>query len=214
MKPWGPDRLRTQLDFRDFTFIARQVNGSGVEDWMLEPAARDELLDAPELFNAITQDKPLILMLSQRLFFYVFIRSFLRERGLQERCLADFLGLVLRQWTYLNRGVHKIVPSGQAIMYWIDHTAAIRSWEASLGLANYALLQSTIGEAFVLRRQARRGAPGPAYYSGIAKNLYSEACVSCAQDKACTLEPVLQLLLEAYEDVTESLRNLLRDLHV
>lgn len=212
MKAWGPDSLRTQLDIRDLSFVAKHVNGAAFEPWMLDSDARDTLLDAAVLFHAITREGQ-ILEVSQKLFFYVLVRHYLRKIGLDDRSLADFLGLALEQWTRLSQGAHKIVPRGHPAVYWVDHVAVMRSWDQSVALANYLLCQQSFAANFIDFRRERRGAPGASYYAHVSRGLYEDASRSCPLEYGCGFTNVLETLVDSYEGVLIALRRMIREFH-
>jgi hypothetical protein len=110
-----PTPCRARLQPRDFEFISATLAGSAEERGFLvslfeEPAALDAILENDRLFRAV-MELPMPLSISPELYFFVLVRRSLKEAGIDDLEIADYVAATLADQSGGALGSH---PSGRA----------------------------------------------------------------------------------------------------
>src|SRR3954469_8491898 len=104
----------------------------------------DSLLDAPELLERLLTVHSMLLP-SEALFFYVLVRHALRQSGLEDRDVADYLAALLLEFGQRDRAWRVDWNDDQRHRYLVDiladleSTTGDRRFKVMLHLGNYAL---------------------------------------------------------------------------
>lgn len=147
---------------------------------LADPEEIDRILDSERLFITVLESGG-YLRLSTRLFFYLSVRRALRDRGMDDRDLADYLACMLAEFSQREKLLHPFGPEAGPMLLGIDYLArleaAARSQQFHLHAAagNHYLFMTSFFAAFIEKRRLRRGAPGVEYYQSIGRRSYAEA---------------------------------------
>ncbi|MEM8549221.1 MAG: hypothetical protein AAGF10_00370 [Verrucomicrobiota bacterium] len=192
---------RQRLTEDDYTFIS-----SGTDITADSGAAFvDELLDQPFVRERLLES-PCVERVSPQLYFYVLARCVLREAGIDDRALADYLGALL----VLNLESQR---EQTAVPYVVDHMMRISEARGAerffhiVELAERLLFLTGLFPHYLEQRSERRGAPSLHYYAQISRSHYRAASGhSLAQEYE--LAAVYALIAEAHDAMRHALNQL------
>src|ERR1041385_9189990 len=120
---------RAQLTSNDFQFLVetlarKSTDRSSLQTLIRDPSALDELLDHDAVLDALLNRRG-CLHISPHLDFYVIARRVLRNAGIEDRMVADYLGEMLKEFADTNR-LHGLTSRpGQQFEYISDLLAII-----------------------------------------------------------------------------------------
>ena len=128
------------------------------------------LLDHPETLAAVLATRR-VTTIPPKLTFYVMVRHTLRESGLDDPTLADYVAALLVEFTVEGRA-HKIARHDDVTYrYLVDIVADLegerterRQFLLRAHLGNYSLWLTGLFPDYVIARLHRRGAPGLEFY--------------------------------------------------
>ena len=170
---------RQRFSETDLTFTAR-VTGEAVSvgELATDAARRDALLDRPEIFDRVVTGEE-IVNLTRYYYFYVLVRHFTRDAGLDDRALADYLASLLAEALDGPRfGGADDAATVTPVFYVSDalqrihETSYPQRFFLMARLADQTLLLTGIFPRYVERRRARRAAPGVEFYASVGKTHY------------------------------------------
>lgn len=182
-----PHSCRARLQRRDFRFIAQVltgVRGGGEMDALIR-LTRDEdaltqVLDDPQLLNAVLT-VPIAISISAELYFYVLVRHALKEAGIADAALADYVAATLAEYSKGNPLKPEEGEPFENVTYHVDFLEAINSanphdrFFLEVRCGNQFLMLSGLFPSFLERREQRRGAPGIGYYEMVASESFRHA---------------------------------------
>ncbi|MEM7147622.1 MAG: hypothetical protein AAF591_21085 [Verrucomicrobiota bacterium] len=170
MKAVVPRSCRRRLEGRDFRFIAEALTGGVEQRGYLETVMQDE-----ESLNAVLEDERLLravlelaypVDISVNLYFYVLVRHSLKEAGIEEVSVADYVAATLGEYAQGN-------PFGLAggepavdFSYHVDFMEALdraNDYDRFLlhvHCGNHFMFLTGLFPRYLARRSERRGAPG------------------------------------------------------
>jgi hypothetical protein len=181
-----PTPCRARLQPRDFEFISATLAGSAEERGFLfslfeEPAALDAILENDRLFRAV-MELPMPLSISPELYFFVLVRRSLKEAGIDDVEIADYVAATLADESGGALGSH---PSGRApdadFTYHVDiiermnDASPCERFFLEVQCGNRFLVLTGLFPRFLERRAERRGAPGLSYYESVARHSFQTA---------------------------------------
>lgn len=175
----------------------------------LETEGPDPLLDSPDLAEGLLATRT-IMVPSEALFFYVIVRHALREAGVEDRDLADYLAALLLEFGRRDRARRIDWHDDQSHQYLIDILADLdasqgeRRFQVMLHLGNYALWLGGLFPQYIEARRVRRGGPNLGYYDGLGRRGYSLAAEHALADRF-QLDGVLHTAAECYPLIREAL---------
>ncbi|GHB93577.1 hypothetical protein [Cerasicoccus arenae] len=177
---------RDGLTNADLAFLQSVLtpDGSAAEALLTliaDPAMRDELLDLPEVFQAVLE-QPLPITISPRLYFFVLVRHRFVESGLEDRELADYVASLMAN----SMATSRVFDTGQgnarqAPFYAIDDMSRIQSagfcerFYLTVCLAEKSLVVTGLFRPHLDYRATYRGAPNLRYYENIGQAHYRAA---------------------------------------
>lgn len=175
---------RAQFTAADFDFVAEVLSREGssrisLVELLSDPECRDEMLDHEAIIRALLRRDGQVRV-SQQLYFYVLTRAVLRQQGIQDRELADYVSAILWKFSKTQRlqSPHEKLPHQfNYIVEMLEALANASAAEAFLirvHVGNYALFLSGMFHAWVERRQ-RRGAPDFSFYEDIGRSSFRTA---------------------------------------
>ncbi len=175
---------RERFTADDFDFIVRTLSRSERDsitlvDLLTDAEARDALLDDPRLFATMLEHGA-PLSISPQLYFYVLIRHVLKQTGLNDRLVSDYVASLLEcfsQTTRLRAPGHE--GEEGPVQYVSDMLVALRKASPQMSflirahMGNYALFITGIFRETVESR-SQRGAPDLSFYEDVGRASYRE----------------------------------------
>src|SRR5688572_19588249 len=98
---------RDRFTADDFQFIVRTLarserDSNTLVDLLTDAEARDALLDDPRLFATVLEHHG-PLSISPQLYFYLLIRHVLKETGLNDRAVSDYVASMMERFSDASR---------------------------------------------------------------------------------------------------------------
>ena len=207
---------RARFVAADFDFIVRtlarsQTDAVSLVDLLSDEGTRDSILDHPRLVEAILSH-PAQLRISSQFYFYVLARNVLREAGIDDRKLCDYVGSLLETFSRANQLHNSEEIANRAHEYISDMLIALQrltSHEAFLlraHIGNYSLFISGIFHENTQRRSLR-GGPALKFYEEVGRTNY-QLVAGHETARRCELADVFEELAERFRDVRLALNDL------
>lgn len=207
---------RDRFTAEDFSFVVRTLARSARDsvnlvDLLTDAEARDAILDNPQLFQSVLEDGA-PLRISPQLYFYVLIRHVLKETGLNDRVLSDYVASLLETFSDAARMRSPADGSDGPIQYLSDMLVALRrasptqTFLIRAHVGNYALFISGIFLETVESR-SQRGAPDVSYYEDVGSANF-KAAAGHQVARTAALTDVLALLGDRFGEVRRALNRL------
>ena len=182
---------RTRFTAPDFDFIVRVLSHSQKDAVSLvrlltDADTRDSVLDHAALADAILSQNG-HLSISPQFYFYVLTRSVLRQSGMDDRALCDYLAVAAR--IHAQRRPCGIPVAGpgagdaaqRGAVYVSDLLNALRerrpvqAFFLRARLGDHTLFLTGMFPGNIERRRSRRGAPGCSFYEEMGRASYRAA---------------------------------------
>lgn len=207
---------RERFTAADFEFVVRtlarsQIDHVSLVDLLSDAETRDSVLDHPHLVNAILSDAG-HLHISSQFYFYVLARHVLRQAGISDRKLCDYIGSLLETFSHANRLVAPDKIDNRGRQYISDMLIALnratpeQAFLLRAHAGNYSLFISGIFHENTQRRSLR-GAPDIEFYEQIGRTNY-QLVASHATARRCELNDVFTGLADRFHDVRLALNQL------
>jgi hypothetical protein len=208
---------RARFTAADFDFVLRTLARSQDEhvsliDLLADAGTRDSILDSPRLVDAILSHGGQ-LRISSQFYFYVLARHVLRDAGISDRKLCDYVGSLLEKFSRVTflQAPHQSgnESSRQYISDMLIALSRATPEEAFLLRAyvgNYSLFISGIFHENTQQRSLR-GAPNLAFYEQVGRRNY-HLLSSHATARRCELNDVYAELADRFHDVRVALNDL------
>jgi hypothetical protein len=169
---------RDRFTAEDFSFIVRTLGKSRADSISLtqllsDQESRDSILDHELLFQAILSDTA-HLSISPQLYFYVLTRHVLKESGMPDRRLSDYIASLLETFSRTARLKSPADGAARPIQYLSDLMLALRgaspvqTFLIRAHVGNYSLFLSGVFPGAVQRR-SERGAPDIGFYEEMGR---------------------------------------------
>lgn len=171
----------------------------------------DALLDAPELLERLLAVRSLLVP-SDHLFFYVLVRHALREGGLDDRDLADYVASMLLVFGQRDRAWRVDWHDDHRHQYLVDilqdleATTGERRFRVLAHLGNYALWLAGVFPDYINARRVRRGGPELGYYEQLGRRGFSLASDHALAD-AYGLDGIFRAAAERFPAVRAALNS-------
>ena len=207
---------RDRFTAEDFDFVVQTLAHSerdsvNLVDLLTDAEARDAILDHPRLFQSVLEDGA-PLRISPQLYFYILTRHVLKETGLNDRVLTDYVASLLQTFSDRARMRSPADGSDGPIQYVSDMLVALRNASPTqtflirAHVGNYALFLSGIFHDSVEHR-AHRGAPDVTFYEEVGRANYRAAAGHQAA-RTAALSGVLDQLADRFREVRRALNHL------
>jgi hypothetical protein len=149
-------------------------------DLLSDPGSRDAVLDHDRLAARLLDDTA-CLKVSPNLYFYVLVRRVLKQRGLDDREVSDYVASVLVAFSgrrAVSRGV-VADPAGHAyvsdLLARLSQAGTHEVFLIRVQTADYALFLSGVFSERISAWRDRRGAPGLSFYEQVGESNYRMA---------------------------------------
>jgi hypothetical protein len=207
---------RARFTAADFDFIVRTLARSktdhvSIVDLLSDDGTRDSILDHPRLVDAILSH-PSQLRISSQFYFYVLARYVLREAGIDDRKLCDYVGSLLETFSRANQLNNPDGMENRAHEYISDMLIALQrvtpqqAFLLRAHIGNYSLFISGIFHENAQRRSLR-GGPALKFYEEVGRTNY-QLVAGHETARRCELNDVFEGLAERFRDVRLALNDL------
>jgi phage gp46-like protein len=207
---------RARFTAADFDFIVRTLahsRGDNVSlvELLSDSETRDSILDHPKLVETILNNAGQ-LRISSQFYFYVLARHVLREAGIGDRKLSDYIGSLLETFSRANQLQSPDKIDNRAHQYISDMLIALKratpeqSFLLRAHVGNYSLFVTGIFHENTHRRSLR-GAPDLEFYEQIGRANY-QVVASHETARRCELNDVFKGLADRFHDVRLALNDL------
>ena len=207
---------RERFTASDFDFVVRtlarsQTDNVSLGELLSDCETRDAVLDHPRLVDAILSNAGQ-LAISSQFYFYVLARHVLRQAGIEDRKLCDYVASLLETFSRMNglRVPHVSDDGGR--QYICDMLIALtrvspeQAFLLRAHVGNYSLFLSGIFHENTQRRSLR-GAPDLKFYEQIGRTNY-QMVASHATARRCELNDVYEELADRFREVRLALNKL------
>ena len=208
---------RDRFTAEDFNFIVETLGTSPassvcLSELLTDPHLRDQILDHEMLFQAVLNDHRR-LSISPQLYFYILTRHVLKETGILDRGICDYIASLLE--TYSKTGLMRSPtgPEGTPIQYLSDLLLALRNASNSqvflirAHLGNYSLFLTGVFHENVAHRVERRGAPDLSFYEELGSMNY-KVVARHELARSCDLSDIYVGLSERFREIRLALNRL------
>lgn len=207
---------RDRFTAEDFNFIISTIGKSRADSVSLtellsDQETRDSILDHELLFQAVLSGTA-HLSISPQFYFYILTRHVLKESGLPDRRVCDYIASLLETFSRTARLKSPADGSTQPIQYLSDLMLALRNaspvqtFLIRAHVGNYSLFLSGIFPGTVQAR-SERGAPAFSFYEDMGRMNY-RVVAGHAYAKTTELTDIYNALAEHFHDVRLALNRL------
>jgi hypothetical protein len=207
---------RDRFTAADFDFVVRTLcrcEGDAVTlvELLTDEDARDAVLDHPMLVEAVLEHSA-ALTISPQLYFYILIRHVLKQTGLADRAVSDYVASLLENFSQTAR--MRSPGNGQEgpIQYVSDMLIALRNaspvqtFLIRAYVGNYSLFITGIFHETVQSR-SHRGGPDVSFYEEVGSANF-RAAASHHVARSAALTGVYDQLAAGFHDVRVALNRL------
>jgi hypothetical protein len=207
---------RERFTAADFDFVVRtlarsQIDSVSLVDLLSDQETRDSVLDNPRLIDAILSSTA-HLTISSHFYFYVLARHVLRQAGINDRKLCDYIASLLETFSRISgpQAPHLADERGRQyisdILIALSHATPEQAFFLRAHVGNYSLFLSGIFHENTQRRSLR-GAPDLKFYEQIGRTNY-QMVASHATARRCELNDVYEELADRFREVRLALNQL------
>ena len=204
---------RDRFTAEDFDFVVKTLSKSSrdsvsLQELLTDSEARDSVLDHDRLLDAILS-QPRQLSISPQFYFYVLIRRVLKQTGITDRKISDYIASLLETFSRTARMKSPVDEEGAPIQYLSDMLLALRNASPSqtflirAHVGNYSLFITGMFRENIEHR-SRRGAPDFSFYEEMGRVNY-DVVARHSVAKSCELSDVFQSLADRFREVRQAL---------
>jgi hypothetical protein len=207
---------RERFTAADFDFVVKTLSRTerdsvNLVELLTDAEARDSILDSPRLVESVLAgDAPLTI--SPQLYFYVLLRHVLKETGLNDRNVSDYLASLLETFSQTARMKSPADGQSNPIQYVSDMLIALRNaspvqtFLIRAHVGNYSLFITGLFHETVQSR-SQRGAPDVSFYEDVGRSNFRVAAGHQVA-RSCALTGVFEILADGFHDVRLALNRL------
>lgn len=210
-------KCRSRLSECDLRFIDRVLScdkseSSALESLLSDDQERDRILDHPALFDAVLEDTE-VVEISTHFYFYVLVRRVLKEGGIDDCEVADYVAGVLAEYMRAPRRNSRGFDRNAAYFYvsdafaHIDRASKSERFFIRVRVANMSLVITGLFEDHLLHRVERRAALSPAVYADIGRSQYDRVSHH-ALARVFDLEGVFGVLAHEFDSIQSGIKDL------
>lgn len=197
------------------TLATNERDREGFNAILDDPQAIPLILDNDKLFEAVVISRQ-GLMVSPELFFFLVIRHTLKERGISQMQVADYMTVVFADFGCGARKGPDDINRNVDSLYSVDYLEAIQQagghhkFFLHVQCANQFLVLTCLYPDFIHRRAERRGAPDVDYYEHVVVS-HLEAASRHALADEFELEETLGLVADAFPAARRAMNHTVRE---
>jgi hypothetical protein len=147
---------------------------------LTDPSSRDTVLDDENILRALLEHGG-CLRVSTHFYFYILVRRVLKDAGIVDRTVADYVAEMMAEFSRSERA--RATPAGgpNSLEYFFEMLAALQSadelatFHLRSHIGNQSLFLSGLFPGRILHRAERRGSPGLRYYEDLGKTSFRAA---------------------------------------
>jgi hypothetical protein len=207
---------RERFTADDFDFVVRILSRSerdsvNLVSLLTDGEARDSILDHPQLLDSILADGA-PLNISPQLYFYILIRHVLKETGLNDRAVSDYLASLLETFSRTARMRSPADGNSNPVQYVSDMLIALQkaspaqSFLIRAHVGNYSLFITGMFQSTVQSR-SQRGAPDLSFYEEVGRANF-KAVSRHELARSCALTNIFEALADQFHEVRLALNRL------
>ena len=207
---------RDRFTAEDFHFVVQTLGKSrsdavSLTELLTDSDARDSILDHEMLVHSILSQSA-HLAISPQFYFYVLTRHVLKETGLADRKISDYLASLLEAFSRTARMKSPSDSAGSPLQYLSDMLVALRdaspvqTFLIRAHVGNYSLFLSGIFHETVSHRK-QRGAPDFSYYEDMGRMNF-KIVANHAVARSCELTDIYNALAEQFHEIRLALNRL------
>jgi hypothetical protein len=207
---------RARFTAADFDFVVRtlarsQSDSVSLVDLLSDAETRDSVLEHPRLVDAILSN-PGHLRISSQFYFYVLAGHVLRQAGINDRKICDYVGSLLETFSRANRleTAENIDNRGRQyisdILIALQRATPEQTFLLRAHAGNYSLFISGIFHENTQRRSLR-GGPDLEFYEQVGRTNY-QLVAEHETARRCELNDVFEGLADRFHDVRLALNEL------
>ncbi len=208
---------RVQFTAEDISFIASVLGAEKNNIHFLiplltDPESRDLILDDTALYRTLLEQRR-CLTVSDHFYFYVLVRHVLREAGIADREVADYVAELLTEFSREERARCVVSGQEQSLDYFFEMLAALRTANDYTGfclrahIGNRSLFLSGLFPDRIRERAERRGFPDLSYYENLGRMSFRVASGHRLAQKY-DLAPIFETLSAQFEKTRTALNDL------
>jgi hypothetical protein len=173
---------------------------------------RDLILDDDTLFRALLEHRGW-LRVSPHLYFYVLVRHVLRQSGLEDRSVADYVAELLTEFSREERTRCIIRGQLQPMDYFFEMLTALQTADDYTAfclrahIGNHSLFFSGVFPERIRARAEQRGFPGLQYYRELGRASFRAASHHRLANEF-ELAPIFDILSARFEPTRLALNDL------
>jgi len=207
---------RARFTAADFDFVVRtlarsQTDQVSLVDLLSDVETRDSILDHPQLVDAILNHCGQ-LRISSQFYFYVLARHVLKQGGIGDRKLSDYIASLLEAFSRASRlqicdETHHLAQQYISdILIALKRATPQQAFLLRAHIGNYSLFISGIFHENTQRRSLR-GGPDIEFYEQVGRTNY-QLVSSHAVARRCELDDVFEGLAGLFREIRLSLNQL------
>ncbi|HEV7866136.1 MAG TPA: hypothetical protein VGO90_00540 [Chthoniobacteraceae bacterium] len=193
----------------DFEFVVRTLSKSerdtvNLSELLTDADTRDSILDHPRLVESVLE-RQASLSISPQLYFYILIRHVLKETGLNDRGVSDYLASLLETFSQTARMRSPADGNSNPVQYVSDMLIALRnaspaqSFLIRAHVGNYSLFITGMFHETVQSR-SQRGAPDVSFYEEVGSTSF-KAVARHQLARSCELTGIFESLADQFRAV-------------
>lgn len=207
---------RLQFTAQDLDFITtvlgKKDNPASLLALLTDPETRDLILDNDALFRALLEQRG-CLRVSGHFYFYILVRHVLRQAGIEDRSVADYVAEMLTEFSREERT--RLVAPGHSgtLDYFFDMLAALQTADdytrfcIRAHIGNHSLFLSGVFPDRIRHRAERRAAPDLKYYEELGRVNFRVAS-NHRLARRYDLAPIFDTLATRFGPAREALNDL------
>jgi hypothetical protein len=169
---------RVQFTAQDIAFImkvlGKKEDAASLVSLLTDPETRDLILDDEALFHALLEQRG-CLSVSSHFYFYILVRHVLRQAGIEDRAVADYVAEMLAEFSREERRRLSVPGQPGPLEYFFDMLAALQSADDHTAfcirahIGNHSLFLSGVFPDRIRQRAERRACPDLEYYEELGR---------------------------------------------
>ena len=209
---------RIQFTAADVEFIAETLsegnsaNIDAIAKLLADESVRDSILDSPALRDALS-DQVSSLKISQRLFFYIHVRHELKQVGIEDATVADYVAEVLTRFSEAEqwRPIAGCEDSQSVYLFEIIAKMPVADeferFILNAHIGNYILTLLGLFNDHIRYREEYKAAPTPRFYEGMGAHGFQKAR-DHRMAQRLDLEDVYDVLSNGFQSARQELNQL------